>query len=453
MTRSTKATNRIDTNLEITSLPGSPLTESNRRPSPYHPGFPRFTAQHRARRASSSRRPGPYRDLRPTGKTCRLRETARVSPGPANGGIMGIRHAIQAQSVRLSPARPRPGRRSDDGQTILLPRMARPEMPCRADASAGSCAYSAIPGRRPKAPRCSRPAPSCAPPPPAAAWLVMPARPPRCRTSRRSGRRSSASGPRAALTIPPWAASKILVRAQWCCPTAASPPPPGWAPRSVCLGGNGNAPDLQADPDCGRGGGSASSGLVKASFGARRRHKDPGPARPLSAPTAGDHQSTLGRTQQRLCRKPACTGTFVPCPRQLGPGRFENEHPYGQPAMSRVVVLGAGISGHTAAAFARKWLGRGDTVTVVSPERDYNWIPSNIWVGVGLMKPAQVTFPLAPVYERARHRVQAGARRARSTPRATPRARRPTSVDRGGRHGQRARGPLRLPDQRHRARS
>jgi sulfide:quinone oxidoreductase len=69
--------------------------------------------------------------------------------------------------------------------------------------------------------------------------------------------------------------------------------------------------------------------------------------------------------------------------------------------VSRVVVLGAGISGHTAAAFARSWLGRGDTVTVVSPRPDYNWVPSNIWVGVGLMKPAQVTVPLAPIYERA----------------------------------------------------
>jgi len=68
--------------------------------------------------------------------------------------------------------------------------------------------------------------------------------------------------------------------------------------------------------------------------------------------------------------------------------------------VSRVVVLGAGIAGHTAATFARRWLGRGDTVTVVSPNEAYNWIPSNIWVGVGLMKPAQVTFPLAPVYER-----------------------------------------------------
>jgi sulfide:quinone oxidoreductase len=79
--------------------------------------------------------------------------------------------------------------------------------------------------------------------------------------------------------------------------------------------------------------------------------------------------------------------------------------------MSRVVVLGAGIAGHTAAAFARRWLGRGDSVTVVSPRPDYNWVPSNIWVGVGLMKPAQVTFPLAPVYERAGIEfVQASAR-------------------------------------------
>jgi len=68
--------------------------------------------------------------------------------------------------------------------------------------------------------------------------------------------------------------------------------------------------------------------------------------------------------------------------------------------VTRVVVLGAGIAGHTAAAFARKWLGRADTVTVVSPKPDYNWIPSNIWVGVGLMKPERVTVPLAPVYER-----------------------------------------------------
>jgi sulfide:quinone oxidoreductase len=69
--------------------------------------------------------------------------------------------------------------------------------------------------------------------------------------------------------------------------------------------------------------------------------------------------------------------------------------------MTRVVVLGAGIAGHTAAAFTRSWFGRGDTVTVISPRPDYNWVPSNIWVGVGLMKASKVTFPLAPIYERA----------------------------------------------------
>jgi sulfide:quinone oxidoreductase len=69
--------------------------------------------------------------------------------------------------------------------------------------------------------------------------------------------------------------------------------------------------------------------------------------------------------------------------------------------MSRVVVLGAGVSGHTAAAFLRKWLPRGDEVVVVSPKPDYNWIPSNIWVGVGLLKRDQVRFPLAPIYARS----------------------------------------------------
>ena len=40
-------------------------------------------------------------------------------------------------------------------------------------------------------------------------------------------------------------------------------------------------------------------------------------------------------------------------------------------------------------------------MTVVSPRDFYNWIPSNIWVGVGLMKPEKVTFPLQPIYDHA----------------------------------------------------
>jgi sulfide:quinone oxidoreductase len=40
--------------------------------------------------------------------------------------------------------------------------------------------------------------------------------------------------------------------------------------------------------------------------------------------------------------------------------------------MARAVVLGAGIAGHTAAPFLRKWLGTNDEVTVISPQPDYN---------------------------------------------------------------------------------
>ena len=69
--------------------------------------------------------------------------------------------------------------------------------------------------------------------------------------------------------------------------------------------------------------------------------------------------------------------------------------------MSRVVVLGAGISGHTSAAYLRSWLAREHEVLVVSPQSYYNWVPSNIWLGLGLMHEAQVTFPLSPVYSAA----------------------------------------------------
>lgn len=68
--------------------------------------------------------------------------------------------------------------------------------------------------------------------------------------------------------------------------------------------------------------------------------------------------------------------------------------------MARVVVLGAGVSGHTCAMFLRRYLGRGHEVVVVSPNSRYNWIPSNIWVGVGIMSVDEVVFPLRPVYDR-----------------------------------------------------
>ena len=68
--------------------------------------------------------------------------------------------------------------------------------------------------------------------------------------------------------------------------------------------------------------------------------------------------------------------------------------------MAKVVILGAGVSGHTTASFLGKWLRKKHEVIVVSPNKNWNWIPSNIWVGVGAMPSKNVIFELEPVYKK-----------------------------------------------------
>lgn len=68
--------------------------------------------------------------------------------------------------------------------------------------------------------------------------------------------------------------------------------------------------------------------------------------------------------------------------------------------MAKIVVLGAGIAGHNAAGHLRRKLSRKHEVLVVSPNSNYQWVPSNIWVGTGRMKPKQVKFPLEPIYRK-----------------------------------------------------
>ena len=68
--------------------------------------------------------------------------------------------------------------------------------------------------------------------------------------------------------------------------------------------------------------------------------------------------------------------------------------------MAKVLILGTGVAGHTAALHAKRMLGKENEIIVISPNSQYNWIPSNIWVGVGKMSADQVTFPLAPVYKK-----------------------------------------------------
>jgi len=49
--------------------------------------------------------------------------------------------------------------------------------------------------------------------------------------------------------------------------------------------------------------------------------------------------------------------------------------------VTRVVILGAGISGHTAALHLQRQMKNKVEIVVVSPNSNWNWIPSNIWVG------------------------------------------------------------------------
>ncbi len=67
---------------------------------------------------------------------------------------------------------------------------------------------------------------------------------------------------------------------------------------------------------------------------------------------------------------------------------------------AKVLIPGAGISGHTAALYAKRKLKKNHDVIVISPNSNYQWVASNIWVGVGLMKPDQVKFKLAPIYKK-----------------------------------------------------
>jgi len=68
--------------------------------------------------------------------------------------------------------------------------------------------------------------------------------------------------------------------------------------------------------------------------------------------------------------------------------------------MAKIVILGAGIAGHVAASHLRRKLPKKHEVVVVSPNSNYQWIPSNIWVGIGRMKSKQILFPLAPLYKK-----------------------------------------------------
>ncbi len=68
--------------------------------------------------------------------------------------------------------------------------------------------------------------------------------------------------------------------------------------------------------------------------------------------------------------------------------------------MAKVVVVGAGFAGQTAALYLGSRLGKKHDITVVSNRDVFGYVPSWVWVGVGHMKPEQTIFKLKPVYDR-----------------------------------------------------
>ncbi len=68
--------------------------------------------------------------------------------------------------------------------------------------------------------------------------------------------------------------------------------------------------------------------------------------------------------------------------------------------MAKVVVIGAGFAGHTAALYLGSKLGKQHEVTVMSNRDVFGYVPSWVWVGVGHMKPEQTIFKLKPVYDK-----------------------------------------------------
>jgi len=68
--------------------------------------------------------------------------------------------------------------------------------------------------------------------------------------------------------------------------------------------------------------------------------------------------------------------------------------------MSKIVIIGAGFAGHTAALYLGDALGKNHDINVVNRQDYFLFIPSLVWVGIDRMKSQQTNFPLEGVYKK-----------------------------------------------------
>ncbi len=80
--------------------------------------------------------------------------------------------------------------------------------------------------------------------------------------------------------------------------------------------------------------------------------------------------------------------------------------------MAKVVVIGSGFAGQTAALYLGGALGKQHEITVINKYDIFGYTPSWVWVGVGQMAPEKTTFKLKPVYDKFNIRFLQGTAKA-----------------------------------------
>lgn len=68
--------------------------------------------------------------------------------------------------------------------------------------------------------------------------------------------------------------------------------------------------------------------------------------------------------------------------------------------MAHIVVLGAGLGGSIMAYELSEQLGKGDTITVVTKDPKYHFVPSNPWIAVGWRERKDISVDLAPTMKK-----------------------------------------------------